>query len=140
MAAAQRLAAGLRTGDVVCLRGVLGAGKSVFARALIRAACGVPAMPVPSPTFTLVQIYDAPGGAVWHFDLYRIADPEEIDELGWEDALAEGIALVEWPERLDGRLPPDRLEIAILPDPGVPERRTLVFTPYGRWAERGGYG
>ncbi len=103
-AIAEKLAADLKPGDLVFLWGPLGAGKSVFARALIRALCGDPELDVPSPTFTLVQQYDAPGAAIWHFDLYRLEHPEEIYELGWEDALAGGIVLLEWPERLSGIL------------------------------------
>lgn len=102
---ARTFAAELRAGDVVCLQGNLGMGKSTFARALIRTACNDPHMEVPSPTFTLVQIYEGQSCPIWHFDLYRIKSPEEIWELGWDDALAEGIVLVEWPERLGNLLP-----------------------------------
>lgn len=103
----------LKTGDIVLLRGDLGAGKSVFARAVIRALSGDLELEVPSPTFTLVQTYDTPSGEVWHFDLYRLKDPEEIFELGWEDALAGGIVLVEWPERLGPYVPKTTQEIDI---------------------------
>lgn len=102
---ARTMAATLAPGDVLCLNGDLGAGKSTFARALIRALCGIPDLDVPSPTFTLVQNYDSPHGPVWHFDLYRIRNSDEIWELGWEDALAEGIVIVEWPERLGSLRP-----------------------------------
>ena len=102
---AAQIAARTKVGDVILLQGDLGAGKTVFARAFIRALCDDPALDVPSPTFTLLQTYDTPRGPVWHFDLYRLKDPEEIFELGWEDALAEGIVLVEWPERLGPHTP-----------------------------------
>lgn len=94
----------LTRGDVILLDGDLGAGKSVFARAVIRALVGDEALEVPSPTFTLVQTYDSPRGELYHFDLYRLNDPEDIFELGWEEALT-GISLVEWPDRLGGYRP-----------------------------------
>lgn len=108
----------LVSGDVVLLSGDLGAGKSVFARGVIRHLCDDTQMDVPSPTFTLVQTYEAPSGAIWHFDLYRLEEPDEIYETGWEEALSDGIVLVEWPERLGG-LQPKRskmLHITIEPD------------------------
>jgi tRNA threonylcarbamoyladenosine biosynthesis protein TsaE len=110
-ALARSLAPLLRPGDVIALRGDLGAGKTAFARALIH-ALGSPDE-VPSPTFTLVQTYDVPIGQVWHFDLYRIADPSELTEIGWEDALADGIVLVEWPDRAGDRLPALRLDLTL---------------------------
>src|SRR5438132_151517 len=81
-----------------------------LARALIRAVADDPALEVPSPTFTLVQTY-AGRLAVAHFDLYRLSEASELDEIGFEDAIAEGAALVEWPERAEGRLAGDRLDI-----------------------------
>ncbi|HNQ91671.1 MAG TPA: tRNA (adenosine(37)-N6)-threonylcarbamoyltransferase complex ATPase subunit type 1 TsaE [Alphaproteobacteria bacterium] len=103
----------LKPRDVVLLRGDLGAGKSVFARSVIRALSDNPELEVPSPTFTLVQTYDTSGGEVWHFDLYRLKDADEIFELGWEDALAGGIVLVEWPERLGPYVPENAREVNI---------------------------
>ena len=100
--------------DVVLLYGGLGMGKSVFCRAVIRMLCGDDTE-VPSPTFTLVQTYDAPIGAIWHFDLYRLSDVSEIYELGWEEALADGVILVEWPERLGNILPASYIDITISP-------------------------
>ncbi len=99
------LAARLRTGDVVGLKGELGAGKTTLARAILRAAAEDARLIVPSPTFTLVEIYETPRGSFWHFDLYRLETPEQVFELGWEEALTEGISLIEWPERLGPLLP-----------------------------------
>jgi tRNA threonylcarbamoyladenosine biosynthesis protein TsaE len=112
---ARRLAPSLKPGDVVALRGDLGAGKTSFARALIRALSGADGAEreVPSPTFTLVQSYDTPAGRVHHFDLYRIVSPDELTEIGWDEALADGIVLVEWPERAGNLLPHHRLDITL---------------------------
>lgn len=110
LALGRRLAPLLQPGDVVALWGDLGAGKSTLARALIREATGDEALEVPSPTFTLVLTYDAPQLPIWHFDLYRLEDPGELDELGFEDSAA-GLALVEWPERMGEALPQWRLDI-----------------------------
>lgn len=115
---ARVLARHLNPGDVICLYGTLGMGKSVFARALIRILADDPALEVPSPTFTLVQTYETGRGILWHFDLYRLRTPEEIYELGWEDALSDAITLVEWPERLEDFLPADRLDIHLSETPG----------------------
>src|SRR5215472_10460770 len=106
------LAERLKPGDVVGLKGELGSGKTTLARAILRAAAGDPALIVPSPTFTLVEVYDTPHGPYWHFDLYRLEEPEQVFELGWEEALAEGIALIEWPERL-GPLLPKHLSVTL---------------------------
>ena len=100
-----RIAAVLRAGDLVALGGDLGAGKTTLARAILRAASDDPALIVPSPTFTLVEVYETPRGTYWHFDLYRLETPEQVFELGWEEARAEGIVLLEWPERLGPLLP-----------------------------------
>jgi len=107
------LAARLQSRDVVALVGGLGAGKTTLARAILRAASGDPALVVPSPTFTLVEVYDTRHGAFWHFDLYRLEHPEQIFELGWEEARADGIALVEWAERLGPLLPKERLTVTL---------------------------
>ncbi|SEP40007.1 tRNA threonylcarbamoyladenosine biosynthesis protein TsaE [Rhodospirillales bacterium URHD0017] len=108
-----RLAQRLGPRDVVALQGGLGVGKTTLARAILRAASGDPALIVPSPTFTLVEVYDTRRGAFWHFDLYRLESPEQVFELGWEEARADGIALVEWAERLGGLLPSDRLTVTL---------------------------
>jgi len=106
------LAARLKPGDVVGLKGDLGAGKTTLARAIIRAAAADPDLIVPSPTFTLVEVYETPRGSFWHFDLYRLEMPEQVFELGWEEALAEGISIIEWPERL-GPLLPKHLSVTL---------------------------
>lgn len=98
---------------IILLEATLGMGKSSFARAFIRHLCGAPDMEVPSPTFTLVQSYDSAKGEIWHFDLYRLEDPEEIWELGWEDALADHICLIEWPDRLGPYTPRNAMRITI---------------------------
>jgi len=103
------IARGLKAGDAVLLEGELGAGKTTLARGILR-ALGV-AEHVPSPTFTLVQAYETGGLTVRHFDLYRVTNPRELDELGLEDALADGAVLLEWPERAAARMPKDALEI-----------------------------
>ena len=96
---AEDLAAALRVGDLVALRGDLGAGKTTLARAILRSLAGDPHLEVPSPTFTLVQLYETGRLPAAHIDLYRLGDPDEVDELGIEDMLARGIVMVEWPER-----------------------------------------
>jgi tRNA threonylcarbamoyladenosine biosynthesis protein TsaE len=106
------LATRLRTGDVVGLKGELGAGKTTLARAILRAAAEDARLIVPSPTFTLVEVYETPRGSFWHFDLYRLETPEQVFELGWEEALAEGISIIEWPERL-GPLLPKHLSVTL---------------------------
>lgn len=127
-----RLAAALRPGDAVCLYGPLGAGKSTLARGLVRALTR-PDEDVPSPTFTLVQVYETPHFPLAHFDLYRLTRAEEANELGLDDALEDGAALIEWPERLDGRLPPDRLDIRIAM---AGDARVARLAPHGAWEGR----
>lgn len=120
----------LAPGDVVTLTGGLGAGKTTCARALIRYLAGDPALDVPSPTFTLVQPYDLPSGPLLHADLYRIAEPGEIDELALiEDASA--IRLIEWPGNAGSLLPQDRLDIALTLQPSQPQARTITVTGFG---------
>lgn len=117
IALAASLAAKSAPGDLYALQGTLGAGKSVFARGFIQALTGKDTE-VPSPTFTLVQTYDTSKGMIWHFDLYRLNTAEDVYETGWEEALAGGITLVEWPQRLGNLLPPHArtIDITITPD------------------------
>lgn len=107
-----RLAALARPGDVFLLEGPIGAGKSCLARAFIRARLGREEE-VPSPTFTLVQVYEAEGVEIWHADLYRLSHPDEVWELGLDDAFSTAICLVEWPDRLGAHVPPDALRIRL---------------------------
>jgi len=130
------LAHALAVGDAICLWGPLGAGKSTLARGLIRALTS-PTEDVPSPTFTLVQFYDAPGLKLAHFDLYRITRAAEVDEIGLDEALDDGAAIIEWPERLEGHLPPNRLDIEIaVAGSGADEHRTARLDPHGTWEGR----
>jgi len=135
---AEALSVHVRPGDVICLAGTLGVGKTAFARAFINAIagrCGAPEQEVPSPTFTLVQSYEFPDLIISHFDLYRIEAPHEIYELGLDDAIADGVVLIEWPERMEGLLPADRLELALRSGDALDER-LVEITGYGEWAER----
>jgi tRNA threonylcarbamoyladenosine biosynthesis protein TsaE len=108
---AGRVAAVMRPGDAILLDGPLGAGKTAFARALLRAASDDPALEVPSPSFTLVQTYETPHGTVHHFDLWRLEGASALAELGWEDA-RDDIVLVEWPDRLGDLTPPEALRLS----------------------------
>ena len=133
---AARLAPLLKKGDAVMLQGDLGAGKTAFARALISALSGREEE-VPSPTFTLVQTYDLSSFSLAHFDLYRLEEKEiDILELGWDEARRDGVVLVEWPQRLGGLLPRDRLEIDIIFVKDSENSRDFAFTPHGVWQER----
>jgi tRNA threonylcarbamoyl adenosine modification protein YjeE len=120
------LALALRPGDLLALSGDLGAGKTTLARALIRANADDPDLDVPSPTYTLVQAYEG-RIAVSHFDLYRLGDPSELDELGLGEALAEGAVLVEWPQKAGDRLPAAAVRIE-LDQAGEGRRATIVGT------------
>ncbi|MEP9374517.1 tRNA (adenosine(37)-N6)-threonylcarbamoyltransferase complex ATPase subunit type 1 TsaE [Mesorhizobium sp. KR1-2] len=106
------LALALRRGDVLALHGDLGTGKTTLARSLIRALAGDPELEVPSPTFTLVQVYEG-RLPIQHFDLYRLSSEEELDELGFDDALEQGAALVEWPEKAGHRMPRAAIRIEL---------------------------
>jgi tRNA threonylcarbamoyladenosine biosynthesis protein TsaE len=131
-----RLAAAARPRDVLLLHGDLGMGKTALARGFVTAAAPE-TDEVPSPTFTLVQTYPAETGTIWHFDLYRLKDPDEIWELGFEDALIDGILLIEWPDRLGPLAPRDRLELTLSPGPTPDARRaTLVARGKSDWLAR----
>jgi len=131
-ALAAHLAPRLKAKDVLLLQGELGAGKTAFARALIQ-ALGVKGE-IPSPTFTLVQSYETPSFPIHHFDLYRLKKPEEIEELGFDDALYDGVSLVEWPEKADVYMPREALRLAF----GMKEggMRFVKFEGPESWVQR----
>lgn len=124
------IAAGLRPGDVIALEGDLGSGKTTLARAILH-ALGVREL-VPSPTFTLLQHYDAAKMSVDHVDLYRLESDMEFDQLGINDVLDHGAVLIEWPEKAGGRLPLDCLHVHIEVESGG-SRRAHIIGPE-RWA------
>jgi hypothetical protein len=131
------IACALEPGDVVTLSGDLGAGKTTFARALIRCLAGNQAIEVPSPTFTLLQNYDLPRFPLVHADLYRLSGAAELTELGLDDLSDKTVVLIEWADRAAGYLPPDRLDIAftLAPKAGA-EVREVRYTGYGAFAIR----
>jgi len=124
-ALALRIRENLQNGDIVLLKGEIGAGKSHFARSLIQAAMDK-VEDVPSPTFTLVQTYDTLVGSIWHADLYRLSDQSEVFELGLIDAFGNDIVLIEWPDRLGYLEPQDALtiELVILEN----DKREVIFS------------
>ena len=131
-ALAQRLAPLLNAGDVIALRGGLGAGKTTFTRALISALLNE-ATEVPSPTYTLVQTYTGPDFPIFHFDLYRLDDPIDVFELGWDET-QDGLAIIEWPDRAGSHLPTWRLDLEI---EMAGEIRTARLEPKGEdWQTR----
>lgn len=132
IAYAASFARALRQGDVVAFYGDLGAGKSVFCRSIIRTLCEDERMDVPSPTYTIVQTYDAKDFTVSHFDLYRLSAPEEIYEIGWEEYLASGIVLIEWPSRLGALLPVQRIDVTLSDVPDCPDCRKIESRRYDR--------
>ncbi len=128
------LAAVVRPGDVVALTGPLGAGKTSVARGLL-AALGLEGE-APSPSFAIVQPYAPPETVlpVWHVDLYRLDDPNEVEELGLEDERADGVLLVEWPERAGGRAWPEALRLTLSIEPDGSRRLTAEVPP--GWRDR----
>ena len=132
LAATEVLAAAVagvaRRGDAILLEGPLGAGKTAFARAFLRAASSDSALEVPSPTFTLVQSYDTRLGPVHHFDLWRLAGPDALAELGWDEA-CDDIVLVEWPDRLGGLRPAEALTVDLHPGLGNARRAVVSGWP-----------
>lgn len=109
-ALAKQIASKLQAGDALLLSGPLGAGKTAFSRALLRSVCSDAEMEVPSPSFTLVQIYESPKFPLYHYDLWRLEGADDLIELGWDEA-REGVVIVEWPERLGDLIPLDALTI-----------------------------
>jgi len=136
-ALADEIAGWIQPGDLVGLTGDIGAGKTTFARALIRRLTGVLDLETPSPTFTLMQVYDGPDFPIVHADLYRIRKPEELADLGWDEASEGALLVVEWPERAGGALSPDRLEMSLGLNPSKgADYRQAVLTGYGSMAPR----
>ncbi len=131
LAFGRKLANILSVGDVIALTGDLGAGKTTLSRGVILALCGE--TDVPSPTYTLVQTYDAPAFEIWHCDLYRLERPADIYELGLLDAMEEALCLIEWPERMGGLLPEHALTLTI----GFEgEGRQVSFSGSQDWMKR----
>jgi len=122
----------LKAGDCLLLVGSVGAGKSLFARALIQSLQDTPE-DVPSPTFTIIQTYETKLGDLWHCDLYRISSPHEVIELGLDDAMATAVTLIEWPENLADLTPPDALTIRIN-DLGGDVRKLSFESTDSAWA------
>jgi tRNA threonylcarbamoyladenosine biosynthesis protein TsaE len=132
LALARQIAALARAGDTVALWGDLGSGKTVFARGFVTALTGE--TEVPSPTFSLVQTYQGDVFTVSHFDLYRLDGPQDVRELGFDDAVADGVVLLEWPERLGYDLPEDRIDIRFRLV--VAGGRFVRLEPHGSWVVR----
>ncbi|MEJ6396620.1 tRNA (adenosine(37)-N6)-threonylcarbamoyltransferase complex ATPase subunit type 1 TsaE [Yoonia sp. 208BN28-4] len=131
-ALAAAFAARLSVGDTLLLEGDIGAGKSAFARALIQSRLGR-AEDVPSPTFTIVQTYEAPDGDIWHCDLYRLTHPDEAFELGLTDAFDTAICLIEWPDRLGSDLPDAALTLQFA---AHDTHHTITAHPNDKWRAR----
>jgi tRNA threonylcarbamoyladenosine biosynthesis protein TsaE len=133
-ALAAMLAKQCASGDCILLYGDLGAGKTTFARGFISTLCEV-AEDIVSPTFTLVQTYSGQSGkSVWHFDLYRLKKAEEVEELGLDEALATGIALIEWPQLIEARVPANALKVQLAYGKG--DERTISFQGNAAWEKR----
>ena len=134
--AAEQVAGLVGAGDLVTLTGDLGAGKTAFARALIRKLTGDPDLDVPSPTFTLMQVYETEKFPIVHADLYRIGNPSELTELGWDEATDSALVLVEWAERAGGALPAERLDVRLTISPGSDDKRIIELSGFGAFAAR----
>jgi tRNA threonylcarbamoyl adenosine modification protein YjeE len=135
---ARQLASFVRPGDFIALSGGLGAGKTALVRAALRALTNDPELEAPSPTFTLIQVYDGPGFPIVHADFYRLRGDDELAQIGWDEAIDGAVTMVEWPERAASALPADRLEIALHFDPAYgPEFRRAEVRAFGaldaRW-------
>lgn len=127
------LASILECGDVICLQGPLGAGKTTLARGLITQLCG--AKDAPSPTYTLVETYEASDLSLWHFDLYRLEEEKDVWELGLEESLDEGVSLIEWPERIASLIPENALHLEIVLDQSK-HSRLLQLSGGTQWCQR----
>ena len=137
IALAEDIASLLKRGDTVTLAGDLGAGKTTLARALIRKLMDDPAIEAPSPTFTLMQIYENDAMRVVHADFYRINSAEELSGLGWDEAVEDAIVLVEWAERAPEVIPPDRLEVRLsFADAEDREARRVTVSGHGAFSPR----
>ena len=132
---AELIALKVRPGDVIALTGDLGAGKTTLARAILRALLGDDDAEVPSPTFPIVQPYTTPRIEVAHFDLYRLSGPDELAETGLDDARRSGLVIVEWPDRAEGLLGPDRLDVRLASGTS-PDLRDIAVAGHGTWAPR----
>lgn len=119
--------------DVVTFKGNLGAGKTTFIKFIIQSILGKQ-VAVTSPTFNLVQIYESFKFPIWHFDMYRLKDSDEVFEIGYEEALTQALSLIEWPERIQEFLPKDRLDVII--NLNKSNIRTIEFVPHGTWKNR----
>jgi tRNA threonylcarbamoyladenosine biosynthesis protein TsaE len=137
-ALAQALAPVLSRGDVLALWGEIGAGKSHFCRALItaRLAAVGRAEDIPSPTYTLVQTYDAGDLQIWHTDLYRLGGPDDVLELGLDEAFETALSLIEWPDRLGEDLPRDALHLHLDPGASAEDRRATLSSHGDAWPDR----
>ncbi|MHA6324497.1 tRNA (adenosine(37)-N6)-threonylcarbamoyltransferase complex ATPase subunit type 1 TsaE [Roseivivax sp. CAU 1753] len=132
VALARKIAPALGPGDVILLAGGIGAGKTHFARALIQSRLDRPE-DVPSPTFTLVQVYDTDRGEIWHADLYRLDGPDSVIELGLTEAFDTAICLLEWPDRLGDLAPPGALSLSFSDGATVDARRVDAAWSDPRW-------
>lgn len=132
-ALARRIAARLTSGDVLLLKGDVGAGKSTFARAAIKSIL-LEDEDIPSPTFTLVQTYETRNGTLWHCDLYRLTSADEVEELGLSDAFEDAICMIEWPEVLGDIAEKKALSLTFLPSDGGETRSVIAEGDPERWA------
>lgn len=132
IALATKFAAILAPKDVLLLEGPIGAGKSFFSRALIRARTKT-TEDIPSPTFTIVQTYPHENGDIWHCDLYRIGSSDDVIELGLDDAFDTAICLIEWPDRLGNLTPENALYLNFSVDGAI---HTITVSENRNWAER----
>lgn len=131
---ARTIGATLEPGDVVLLEGSIGAGKTHFARALIQSILDTPE-DVPSPTFTIVQVYDTQRGELWHADLYRLTSTFELEELGLSQAFEDAICLVEWPDRLGEETPQTALRLCLETGPDEDARVLTATWTHPRWTK-----